>query len=76
MTGTPVCRAGWGLRPGSHLGVHIIDAQATELVAEAVLPMRMEATFEDLASTIHAHPTLSEAVMEAALRAAGRAIRF
>ncbi len=61
---------------GEILGVHIIGPQATELVAEAVLAMKMEATSEDLASSIHAHPTLSEAVMEAALNAGGKAIHF
>lgn len=61
---------------GEILGVHIIGPQATELVAEAVLGIRMEATFEDIASTIHAHPTLSEAVMEAALNAGGKTIHF
>lgn len=61
---------------GEILGVHIIGPQATELIAEAVLAMRMEATFEDIAATMHAHPTLSEAVMEAALDAGGKAIHI
>jgi len=61
---------------GQILGVHIIGPQATELIAEAVLGIRMGATFEDIASTIHAHPTLSEAVMEAALSAGEKAIHF
>ena len=61
---------------GEILGVHIIGPQATELIAEAVLAIRMEATIEDIASTIHAHPTLSEAVMEAALGIGGNAIHI
>jgi len=61
---------------GGILGVHIIGPQATELIAEAVLGMRMEATLEDIASAIHAHPTLSEAMMEAALNAGGKTIHF
>ncbi len=48
------------------LGVHIIGPKATELIAEAALAIELEATAEELASTIHAHPTLSEGLMEAA----------
>ena len=48
------------------LGVHIIGPRATELVAEAVLALRTECTVEELMRTIHAHPTMSEAVGEAA----------
>jgi dihydrolipoamide dehydrogenase len=48
------------------LGVHMIGPEVTELVAEAALAIEMGATVADLASTIHAHPTLPEAVMEAA----------
>jgi dihydrolipoamide dehydrogenase len=49
------------------LGVHMIGAQASELIAEAVLAMEFCASSEDLAKTIHAHPTLSEALYEGAL---------
>jgi dihydrolipoamide dehydrogenase len=48
------------------LGVHMVGPEVTELVAEAVLAIEMGATTEDIARTIHAHPTLPEAVMEAA----------
>jgi dihydrolipoamide dehydrogenase len=48
------------------LGVHIVGPKATELIAEAVLAIELEATAEELALTIHAHPTLSEGLMEAA----------
>ncbi len=56
------------------LGVHIIGPMAGELIAEAVLAMEYAASSEDLQRTIHAHPTLSEAVHEAALAADKRAI--
>jgi len=49
------------------LGVHIIGTHASELIAEAVLAMEFSASSEDLSQTIHAHPTLSEAMHEAAL---------
>jgi len=56
------------------LGVHIIGPLAGELIAEAVLAMEYSASSEDLQRTIHAHPTLSEALHEAALAADKRAI--
>ena len=49
------------------LGVHIIGSSAGELIAEAVLAMEYGASSEDIARTCHAHPTLSEAVKEAAM---------
>jgi dihydrolipoamide dehydrogenase len=58
------------------LGVHIIGPRATELVAEAVMALRMEVTVEELIRTIHAHPTMSEAVGEAAHAAHGAAIHI
>ncbi len=58
------------------LGVHIIGPRATDLVAEAVAALRMEATVEDLARAIHPHPTISEAVGEAAHAVHGAAIHF
>lgn len=58
------------------LGVHIIGAGATDLIAEACAALHMEATDEELLRTIHAHPTLSEAVGEAAHAAHGHAIHF
>jgi dihydrolipoamide dehydrogenase len=56
------------------LGVHIIGPMAGELIAEAVLAMEYSASTEDLQRTMHAHPTLSEALHEAALSADKRAI--
>lgn len=61
---------------GEILGVHIIGPQATELIAEAVLGKKMEATLEDFSSTVHAHPSLSEVIMEASLNTAGKAIHL
>lgn len=58
------------------LGVHVIGPMAGELIAEAVLAMEYSASTEDLQRTIHAHPTLSEALHEAALGADKRAIDF
>lgn len=56
------------------LGVHILGPSASELIAEAVLAMEYSASSEDIARTIHAHPTLSEAMHEAALSVTGRAL--
>jgi dihydrolipoamide dehydrogenase len=56
------------------LGVHVIGPMAGELIAEAVLAMEYSASTEDIQLTIHAHPTLSEAIHEAALAADKKAI--
>ncbi|MEI8198050.1 MAG: dihydrolipoyl dehydrogenase [Phycisphaerae bacterium] len=56
---------------GELLGAHILGADATEMIAELVLAKRLEATKEEIYSTIHAHPTLSEAVMDAAASLGG-----
>jgi dihydrolipoamide dehydrogenase len=56
------------------LGVHMIGPRSTELVAEATLALRLECTVEELVRTIHAHPTMSEAVGEASHAAHGGAI--
>ncbi len=58
------------------LGVHILGAQAGELIHEAAVLMEFGGSAEDLARTCHAHPTLSEAVKEAAMAVAGRAIHM
>ena len=58
------------------LGVHIIGTQASELIAEAVLAMEFSASSEDLARTIHARPTLSEAVHDAALALKDRSLHL
>lgn len=56
------------------LGMHIIGPRATDLISEGALAIRLEATVDELVSTIHAHPTISEAVREASLSYFGRAI--
>ena len=61
---------------GEIVGAHIIGNEATEMIAELGLAITLEATYDDIASTIHAHPTLSEAVMEATEAANGHAIHI
>jgi dihydrolipoamide dehydrogenase len=58
------------------LGVHIFGAAASEMIAEAVVAMEYHASSEDLACIVHAHPTMSEAVHEAALNVHGRALHI
>jgi len=57
-------------KSGEILGVHIIGPRATDLISEAALAIKLEATVEEIANTIHPHPTLSETLREAALDAA------
>jgi dihydrolipoamide dehydrogenase len=59
---------------GEVLGVHIIGPQATELIAECVVAMELEATVEELMFTIHAHPTLSESLLDGFSSVEGMAI--
>lgn len=59
---------------GTILGAQIVGSDASELVAEVALAIEVGATLEDIATTVHTHPTLSEAVMEAAENAQGHAI--
>jgi dihydrolipoamide dehydrogenase len=61
---------------GRVLGVHIIGPRAGDLIAEAALAMRFEATAEDIAHTIHAHPTIPETMMEAAMAHSCGAIHY
>ena len=61
---------------GRMLGVHIIGPRATDLIAEATLAVQNGLTLDQLDLTMHAHPTLPEAIMEAALAAQGRAIHI
>ena len=56
------------------LGIHILGPSASELISEAVLALEYSASSEDIARTVHAHPTLSEAMHEAALAVTGRAL--
>ena len=65
-----------GKKYGEVLGVHMIGLRSTELVAEATLALRLECTVEELIRTIHAHPTMAEAVGEAAHAVHGAAIHM
>ncbi len=56
------------------LGIHILASHASDLITEAALAMEMGATVEDLALTVHPHPTMSEGIMEAAEALHGKAI--
>jgi len=58
------------------LGVHIVGPRATELIAEATLATKLEASPQEIVATMHAHPTLSEALREAALDVTGETIHF
>jgi dihydrolipoamide dehydrogenase len=61
---------------GEILGVHIVNAKATELIAEFSLGNNLEMTIDELATTIHPHPTISETILEAAHAARGHAIHM
>jgi dihydrolipoamide dehydrogenase len=61
---------------GEILGVHIVGPEATELIHEFAVGRTLEATLEEIIHTIHAHPTLSEAALEATLAALGQAIHI
>lgn len=63
-------------RYGELLGAHIVGPQASELIAEFVIGRHLETTVEEMARAVHPHPTLSDAVPEAALAALGRAIHI
>ncbi|MBM3854126.1 MAG: dihydrolipoyl dehydrogenase [Verrucomicrobia bacterium] len=63
-------------KSGEILGVHILGHEAPELIAEYVLAMNMEGTVDEVHRSIHAHPTLSEALMEAAAATSGEAIHI
>lgn len=63
-------------RFGEILGVHLAGERATDLIAEAALAMRLEATVDEIMDTIHAHPTMAETLMEAAHAVHGRSIHL
>lgn len=65
-----ICEAGGG----RVLGVHLVGAHATDLIAEGTLAVRQGLTIDDIAETIHAHPTLAEVMLEVAHKARGHAI--
>jgi dihydrolipoamide dehydrogenase len=57
---------------GRVLGVHIVGPHASDLIAEAALGMKLGCTVQDIADTIHAHPTLAEVLFEASLKGIDR----
>jgi dihydrolipoamide dehydrogenase len=59
---------------GEVIGCHILGAGAPDMIAEMSLGRSLEATFREIGKTVHAHPTLSEAIREAALMLGGEAI--
>jgi dihydrolipoamide dehydrogenase len=61
---------------GEILGVHIVSARATELIAEAVMSMALEETLDGLTKAVHAHPTISETFMEAGFKAIGKPLHI
>ena len=63
-------------RFGEVLGMHIVAPHASDLIHEGGLALALEATLDELAMTVHGHPTLGEAVREAALAARGAAIHL
>ena len=63
-------------RPTASLGVHILGPRASDLIAEAAVAMEFGASAEDIARTVHAHPTLAEALKEAALAVDGRPLNI
>lgn len=65
-----------GKEYGEILGAHMVGANVTEMIAEVVAARKLEATAAELVKTIHPHPTMSEAVMEAAASALGEAIHY
>jgi dihydrolipoamide dehydrogenase len=71
-----ICEKGADSRGGKVLGVHIMGPHASDLIAEAALAMRLGATAQDIAETIHAHPTVPEAMMEAAMAQLEGAIHY
>ncbi|MHC1762641.1 MAG: dihydrolipoyl dehydrogenase [Negativicutes bacterium] len=65
-----------GAQYGEIIGVHMVGPRVTEMIGEATLAMRLEATVDELVTTIHAHPTVAEAIGEAALVVSGHAIHW
>jgi dihydrolipoamide dehydrogenase len=66
----------FGAKHGELLGAHLIGVQATELISELVMAMKLEATEEEIIHAMHPHPTFSEAVMEAAGQASGESVHI
>lgn len=64
----------YGKKHGEMLGAHVLSGRAADLIAEMGLAQKLECTYEEILATIHAHPTLSEAVREASAQAFGLAV--
>jgi dihydrolipoamide dehydrogenase len=74
-------KAGWvklisDAKYGEILGAHLVGPEVTELLPELTLAQNMELTLEEIARNVHAHPTLSEAIMEAAHVAEGKPVHI
>ena len=65
-----------GREYGEVLGMHIIGPRATDLICEGALAIGSELTLDELAATIHSHPTVTETMRECALDALGRAVHI
>jgi len=61
---------------GEILGVHLVGSQATEVISEAALAIKLECTVEELSGLVHPHPTIGEALMEAARVAQNKPIHI
>jgi dihydrolipoamide dehydrogenase len=66
----------FGKKHGELLGAHVLAGRAADLIAELGLAMKLECTYEEILSTIHAHPTLSESIQEASGAAFGKAVHI
>ena len=69
-------RTGKDKKDSKIIGVHIVGPEASDLISEAALALEMDAYVEDVGLTIHPHPTLGEAMMEAAKAAIGEAVHI
>ncbi len=74
--GVGIVKLIFGEKYGELLGAHILGPRATDIIGECALALRLEATKEEIISTIHGHPTITEAIREAALAAEKRAIHI
>ncbi len=66
----------YGKKHGELLGAHILSGRAADLITELGLALKLECTYEEILATMHAHPTLSEAVLEASAQAFGQAVHI
>ena len=76
ITGCATCGSALSKEYGEVLGMHIIGPRATDLICEGALAIGSELTLDELAATIHSHPTVTETMRECALDALGRAVHI